>query len=636
MERATELQGEGNAALRGGDARAACELYTRALALCPASHALWSNRSAARLLLGDAAGAASDARECARLCPASSAASAKASHRLSRALAAAGDLHAAAAAALRCCAAARGSALEPQALDLLADAHCALADDLARLGDPRGAARALSVAVDECPARWELWARRSAALQRLGELTDALSDARHAVELALGPGGPREAGAALPALLRYACVLEALRWFDDAAALYTRCLPLLRAGPGGAQVSEAELCGARDRCQRAHAEAEAALEGCKPAKVALLGCGARLRPDAQVPRDAHSMQVITMPAACGRPQREPGRVVAAFGPALAQWPLELRARPAGGVGVFAKRRIRAGETVYRESALICGVRDRGRCYHCLRALPRRPAECRRSCGRRYCSAECEEAAWGAYHAPLCGPGRAEHFENVANSFSSSALVPMLMWKVLGATMLSGLPRMRQSAFPGPPADVPPFCHLHRCTDYEPGAARPMMRIMADKMMYTHDETCDALGPELRCDPAITVRSVLDLRMAVEANTTVVNSSDPEAQMVDQGKALLMGGSMFGHSCVPSAGWHCSLDTGSLVRFTATRDIKAGEEVTIAYVGESIPWAERQFVLLHRFGFVCKCPKCRKQRASATPEERRKADEMMRSGWLDAF
>eukprot|EP00727_Mastigamoeba_balamuthi_P014378 m51a1_g9565 hypothetical protein (609) ;mRNA; r:910920-912829 len=594
MERATELQGEGNAALRGGDARAACELYTRALALCPASHALWSNRSAARLLLGDAAGAASDARECARLCPASSAASAKASHRLSRALAAAGDLHAAAAAALRCCAAARGSALEPQALDLLADAHCALADDLARLGDPRGAARALSVAVDECPARWVLWTRRSEALQGLGELADALSDAMRGADLC---AGLRQPEAASRALLRVARVEEALRWFDSAAVLYERCLQLARWGPPSAR-PPGHLCPPAS---------------CWP-------------PPGEDPVRIPSVRMdLPLRTTCGRPDREPARVIAALGPALERWPVALRESPRGGVGVFATKRVRAGQTLYTERVVVCAVRDRARCYHCLAALPRRPWPCRGSCGRLYCSPECEKEAHGAYHSPLCGK-RLEVLEALVDrSTTASGLSPLVMWKVVGAALLSALPRMPGSALPAAPADVPPFSHLCRCTDHAAGAPRPHLVLQAHGMIAMFEGITAALGRPLSLDPGITFSTMMDLRAAVDNNAIALRPNRPGARMADVGVALMTTGSMFNHSCEPSAAWEGSLDTGNTLRFVAARDIAAGEEVTISYVDQSAEWVLRQRALVGQYGFLCRCPKCVRQSGAASPEQRKEVE-----------
>jgi tetratricopeptide (TPR) repeat protein len=67
---ADELRREGNEAFARKDFRHAEGLYTRALEFAPRDHVLLSNRSAARLAVGDADGALADANQCVALCSA--------------------------------------------------------------------------------------------------------------------------------------------------------------------------------------------------------------------------------------------------------------------------------------------------------------------------------------------------------------------------------------------------------------------------------------------------------------------------------------------------------------------------------------------------------------------------------------
>ena len=63
-EKALEWKAQGNAALSSKDFGEAIECYTKAIELDPTGHVFWSNRSAAKLSSGDAAGALADAEEC--------------------------------------------------------------------------------------------------------------------------------------------------------------------------------------------------------------------------------------------------------------------------------------------------------------------------------------------------------------------------------------------------------------------------------------------------------------------------------------------------------------------------------------------------------------------------------------------
>lgn len=69
--KATELRILGNAAAQNNDLTGAIGLYTKALEINPTHgvHLILSNRSLARLSLGDIEGAIEDARKCCKCCP---------------------------------------------------------------------------------------------------------------------------------------------------------------------------------------------------------------------------------------------------------------------------------------------------------------------------------------------------------------------------------------------------------------------------------------------------------------------------------------------------------------------------------------------------------------------------------------
>ncbi|KAI2641403.1 hypothetical protein GGS26DRAFT_585795 [Hypomontagnella submonticulosa] len=75
-------------------------------------------------------------------------------------------------------------------------------------------------------------------------------------------------------------------------------------------------------------------------------------------------------------------------------------------------------------------------------------------------------------------------------------------------------------------------------------------------------------------------------------------------------------SRFNHSCAPNAAWnpYAGEDDRARMEVTAIRDINAGEQIYISYIGDDEQhWAERQKLLLY-WGFICQCERCQQERA----------------------
>lgn len=80
----------------------------------------------------------------------------------------------------------------------------------------------------------------------------------------------------------------------------------------------------------------------------------------------------------------------------------------------------------------------------------------------------------------------------------------------------------------------------------------------------------------------------------------------------EGTAFYAIQSCINHSCQPNAhALRSEDDPNSFAVIVATQDIPAGEEVTISYVDESLPYELRQEAL-QDYGFLCCCPLCHNQ------------------------
>ncbi|XP_011100291.1 histone-lysine N-methyltransferase ATXR2 isoform X1 [Sesamum indicum] len=77
----------------------------------------------------------------------------------------------------------------------------------------------------------------------------------------------------------------------------------------------------------------------------------------------------------------------------------------------------------------------------------------------------------------------------------------------------------------------------------------------------------------------------------------------------QGTAFFPLQSCMNHSCIPNAkAFKREEDKDGQATIVALRPIFKGEEVTISYIDEDLPYDERQ-ELLADYGFRCKCPRC---------------------------
>jgi hypothetical protein len=93
-----------------------------------------------------------------------------------------------------------------------------------------------------------------------------------------------------------------------------------------------------------------------------------------------------------------------------------------------------------------------------------------------------------------------------------------------------------------------------------------------------------------------------------------------------GSAVYAAASLANHSCDPTAdatwpppprggGSGAAGTASSRIRLTARRDLSPGEEATITYIDASLDVKERRQLLLHNYGFFCKCARCREEAAA---------------------
>ncbi|OWA51121.1 hypothetical protein BV898_15618 [Hypsibius exemplaris] len=130
---------------------------------------------------------------------------------------------------------------------------------------------------------------------------------------------------------------------------------------------------------------------------------------------------------------------------------------------------------------------------------------------------------------------------------------------------------------------------------------------------SHKQYCDE---GLNGEP---IADVVRIRKIVNANAFRLDRA-PGHEPSEDGSALFVSASYFNHSCIPNAIYN------DVVVFHVFKPVACGEEVTVAYEGESAePFTARKKNYQAR-GFLCNCQLC--QLDQAEPEGERKARDAL--------
>ncbi|KAK9705029.1 hypothetical protein RND81_07G027900 [Saponaria officinalis] len=99
------------------------------------------------------------------------------------------------------------------------------------------------------------------------------------------------------------------------------------------------------------------------------------------------------------------------------------------------------------------------------------------------------------------------------------------------------------------------------------------------------------------------------KKAEEVTRQILDALGDDYSICCQGTAFFPLQSCMNHSCRPNAkAFKREEDKDGQAIIVAMRNIQRGEEVTISYIDEDLPYGERQKSLAD-YGFRCKCPKC---------------------------
>uniref|UniRef100_A0AAY4DK97 Protein-lysine N-trimethyltransferase SMYD5 n=1 Tax=Denticeps clupeoides TaxID=299321 RepID=A0AAY4DK97_9TELE len=317
-----------------------------------------------------------------------------------------------------------------------------------------------------------------------------------------------------------------------------------------------------------------------------------------------------------------------------------------GKGIFAKRDIRKGESIFTERPLISAqflwnaLYKYKACEYCMRSLETaeenaqrlsgkpglslpRPELCRvrpdlqqacPQCQVMYCSAECRQAALDQYHRALCLGGSHEDPDHPVNKlqeawrnvhFPPETSSIMLMAKMV-ATVKQGQLALLRGLFTTALYDE----HLVRwftpegfCSLFSLVGTNGQGIGTSSLSQWVH--ACDAL--ELPDQQREQLDAFIDqLYKDIEKETGDFLNCE--------GSGLFLLQSSCNHSCVPN-GEASFPDNYFLLHLTALSDVRAGEEICISYLDccqRDRSRHSRHKILRENYLFVCSCSKCTSQ------------------------
>ncbi|KGN51940.1 uncharacterized protein LOC101202892 [Cucumis sativus] len=141
-----------------------------------------------------------------------------------------------------------------------------------------------------------------------------------------------------------------------------------------------------------------------------------------------------------------------------------------------------------------------------------------------------------------------------------------------------------------------------------------------EMSVFKPETKDQISPSEMSN----ILSVLDINSLVEdANSAKVLGKNRDYY----GVGLWVLPSFINHSCIPNAR---RLHIGDHILVHASRDVKAGEEITFAYFDPLSSWKDRKR-MSETWGFNCNCKRCRFEEEISNKEEMKEIEMSMRGG-----
>ena len=277
-------------------------------------------------------------------------------------------------------------------------------------------------------------------------------------------------------------------------------------------------------------------------------------------------------------------------------------------------------------------------------------KCRRGCGLTFCSDECEERAWQAWHQLLCPMAVAEGEERdsviklsqLAESTNDKLMMAAMLTAVMAleAERTSAVQVQREwSARPQPlwhtvavplgwnPTSPDQSSAVAACRENAKAVSAESLRLLRMAMprmasqhewLFSAEAWSRLLGMlHVNC-VALQLPSPLqdtfnDAKPQVAAQELLHVIKGVEHARMD-GTALYETVCFLNHDCRPNA--ELELDEAGNVLVRAVGQIDAGTEICISYIDTDRPVDLRTLTLETRYGFRCECQVCTLERSTS--------------------
>ncbi|KAK6117505.1 hypothetical protein DH2020_048725 [Rehmannia glutinosa] len=280
-------------------------------------------------------------------------------------------------------------------------------------------------------------------------------------------------------------------------------------------------------------------------------------------------------------------------------PVRVELTEYAGRGVFASRRIGAGELIHTAKPIVSHpslFSIHGICYLCLRKLPNRDSSSGASQTVSFCSKQCEEQSKKFYDVEKKADWSRLNEYCRLQGLKYPLLVKRLACQVISRFVPSDVLDILQP-------EIPTSDRINQMKK-EVALLRSTIEdsdIEKERMAFLTEEWYTGVLSRIRINAfriELTVGSYEDLLSSAAASVIA------EAAV---GNAVYVLPSLYNHYCDPNVNiwWTESVDA----KIKALRDIEEGEELRICYIDASMEYEARQKILYEGFGFRCNCLRC---------------------------
>ncbi|PIN07801.1 Histone-lysine N-methyltransferase [Handroanthus impetiginosus] len=280
-------------------------------------------------------------------------------------------------------------------------------------------------------------------------------------------------------------------------------------------------------------------------------------------------------------------------------PIRVGLTQYAGRGVFASRRIGAGELIHTAKPVVSHPSFssiQGVCYFCLRKLPNGVSSSEAPQTLSFCSKQCEEQSKKFFDVEKKADWSTFNDYCRLQGLKYPLLVKRLACQVISGAVSSDVLDILQ----------PENSSSDRISKMKNEAA--LLRttfqhsnIESEQLAFLTEEWYIGVLARIRIN-------AFRIELAIGSHQDLLSSAaalvDAEAAV---GNAVYVLPSLYNHDCDPNVNisWIENVDA----KITALRDIEEGEELRICYIDASMDYEARQTILYEGFGFHCNCLRC---------------------------